>query len=302
MIINSVTVVDRGNRPNYIQRVGLLAYFINDGAYVDPYEISAVQLFYKSSTLSPNSVLDATSKLVSGTPLMTFGASGSTLTSDSNFDSSNYNTGVTSSGIFRMSQGKYAVILDHTLALSGYDTHTSTEVAASALSGVGEFADIWTVKLAAASQYQTIFQHFDLHEDTFFAFTEPLLLTMSNELRNKHVRYGETIDLKIGTDITISNKNIPESVHNIFKDSVVTSATVTIKKVPQDVGLEGPFSVVTSATMDITSDNTLIYNWNTNGITCSDTFGSIKGSYSVQVQYNVLNQTIISPLYYLTVS
>jgi len=48
MLVNNTTVVDRGNRPNISQRVGLRTYFINDGAYVDPFEISSVLIFKKS--------------------------------------------------------------------------------------------------------------------------------------------------------------------------------------------------------------------------------------------------------------
>tara|TARA_R110000782_G_scaffold102791_4_gene190135 strand:+ start:5435 stop:6340 length:906 start_codon:yes stop_codon:yes gene_type:complete len=301
MQINNVTVIDRGNRPNYTQRVGLVVYFINDGAYVDPYEVSAVQIFDRSATLTPSSVLNATN-LVSGVPLMTFGASGATLTTDSNFDESNYTPHDSASGIFRLSQGKYVVVLDNSVNLSGWDAETSTENGGASTSSVGQYVDLWTVKLAQASNYQVISQDFTLFEDTFFAFTEPLMLTASNKLLNKKVRFGEVIDLKVTTDTTVQNKNIPKSVQNIFKDSVITSATVTIKKVNQDPSLEGPFSVVTSATMDITADNTLLYNWDTNDIVCSAAFGSSNGTYSVRVKYTILNQTIISPLYYLTVS
>ena len=57
MQLNNTVIVDRGNRPNVSQRVGLRVFFINDGAYVDPYEISSVQLFKKSDTLTPNTVI-----------------------------------------------------------------------------------------------------------------------------------------------------------------------------------------------------------------------------------------------------
>ena len=75
MQVNNTVVGARGNRPNVSQRVGLRTFFINDGAYVDPYEISSVQLFKRSSTLTPNSVIDS-ENLVSAVPLMEFGASG----------------------------------------------------------------------------------------------------------------------------------------------------------------------------------------------------------------------------------
>ncbi len=308
MQVNNTVIVDRGNRPNVSQRVGLRVFFINDGAYVDPYEISSVQLFTKSSTLTPNTVLDS-ENLVSSTPLMTYGASGQTLTSHDNFDSSNYIPSVTASGIYKVGTGDYVVVLDQTLSLSGYDTNSSTELCVSSLSSVGDYVDLWTVKLDSASKYQVITNHFSLHEDTFFAFTEPLLLTTSNKLMNKKVRLGEKIDLKVSTETTVQNEGMTDTVQNIFKDSVITSATMEIKKVNQDHNFDGPFTVSSFAdsTTTITKDNTIIMNWDTtqiNGLSSftNGTFGSLTGTYSVQVKYTLLNQTIISPLYYLTVS
>ena len=319
MQVNNTEVVNRDNRPNVSQRVGLRTFFINDGAYVDPYEISSVQLFARSVTLSPKTVLDA-DQLVSVTPLMAFAASGA------NPDGSLvhctkpiggtgacadafkpwYDPGVTASGIYRLGLGEYVVVLDQTLALSGWDYTTSTQVAASSLSSVDNYVDLWTVKLNSASKYQVITNQFALNEDTFFAFTEPLLLTSSNKLMNKHVRYGEKIDLKVSTEITIQNKNIPQSVQNIFKDSAVTTATVAIKKVNQDPTFDGPFTVIGGGVMQITGDNTLMYNWDVaTSITSAATnkgFGSKTGTYSVQVTYTLLKETIISPPFYLTVS
>ena len=315
MQLNNTVLVDRGNRPNVSQRVGLRAFFINDGAYVDPFEISSVQLFKRDDTYSPSTVLGSDG-LVSSTPLMTYGASGQTETANSNFDSSNYIPAVTASGIYRVGTGDYVVVLDQTLALSGFDTNTQTEVAASSLSAVNDYVDLWTVKLNSASKYQVITNEFRLNEDTFFAFTEPLLLTTSNKLMNKHVRLGEVVDLKISTETTVQNQKLSQSVQNIFKDSVITSATMEVKKVNQDLNFDGPFTVssfaesaatATSQPVTITKDNTIIMSFDTNGIKdlssfTNGTFGSLTGTYSVQVKYTLLNETIISPLYYLTVS
>jgi hypothetical protein len=317
--INNTVVVDRGNRPNMTQRVGLRTYFINDGAYVDPYEISGVSIFHKSSTLTPNSVLGANNTITSE-PLMQFGASGATRpvgAGDSdNFDVTKYNPATTASGIYRIKQGEYVVVFDQTLALSGWDNVNSVQVAASAASTVGDYVDMWTVKLAEASNYQVFTNNFTLNEDTFFTFTEPLLLTTSNKLMNKHVRLGEKVDLKISTETTIQNQDIQHSVQNIFKESVITSATMEVRKVNQDLHFDGPFTVLsfadTAATasnqpVTITQDNTLILNWDTdlikNAVSFQNgTFGSLTGTYSVQAKYTLLNELIISPLFYLTVS
>jgi hypothetical protein len=308
--VNNTTVVDRGNRPNISQRIGLRIFFINDGEYVDPYEISSVQLFKQSDTLTPLSVLGSDG-LVSSKPLMTFGASGDTQTTSSKFNSSNYLPSVTASGIYRIKQGEYVVVLDETLNLSGWDTNTSTQLAVSSLSAVNNYVDMWAVKLDAASKYQLITNNFALYEDTFFAFTEPLLLTTRNALMNKHVRLGEKLDLKVTTETTLQNKTIDKSIQNIFKESVITKGLMEIRKVNQEINIDGPFTVAsflsTNGLVDITTDNTLLMNWDTallkdNESFKAGTFGSLTGTYSVQVKYNILNQTFISPLFYLTVS
>ena len=318
MRIHNTTVVDRENRPNISQRVGLRTFFINDGAYVDPYEISSVQLFRESDTLSPNSVVDATSLLVDVVPLMTFAASATNIAQGntvhctkplggegicvSAFAPYNYTPGTTASGIYRIGVGDYVVVLDQINAASGWDWNTKTQVATSGLSAVNDYVDLWTVKLNEGSRYQILTNRFSLYEDTFFTFTEPLLLTTRNNLLNKHVRLGEIIDLKVTTETTLQNKNIPQSMQNIFKESLVTSAIINVAKVNYEPNLPGPFKVVTNKTMRVTSDNTLLYNWNTTGLTGSVTAGSPLGTYSVQVTYHIINQKFKSPLFYLTVS
>ena len=318
MQINNTVVVDRGNRPNVNQKVGLRTYFINDGAYIDPYEISGVSIFPKSSTLSPNSVVGGDG-LVTSVPDMQFGASGATrpvgAADSSSFDSSNYVPATTASGIYRIKQGEYVVVLDGTLNLSGFDSYDGSTIANTA-SAVADYVDLWTVKLVEASEYQVFTNHFALNEDTFFTFTEPLLLTTSNKLMNKHVRLGEKVDLKLSTETTIQNQDILHSVQNIFKDSVITSATVEIRKVNQDLHFDGPFTVssfaqstatATNQPVTVTQDNTIILNWDTTQLKeltsfQNGTFGSLTGTYSVQAQYTLLNELIISPLFYLTVS
>ena len=313
MQVNKIPVVSRGNRPNVSQRIGLRTYFINDGAYVDPYEISSVQLFTRSSTLSPLTVLGA-NNLITSVPLMEFGASGQTRTDgvpNNYFDESYYIPSVTTSGIYRLGVGEYVVVLDETLALSGWNTTNATQVAVSSLSSVNDYVDLWTVKLDEASKYQVITNQFSLNEDTFFAFTEPLLLTTSNKLMNKHVRLGEKIDLKVSTETTIQNVNMSKDLQNIWKESVITNATMEVKRVNQDLHFDGPFTVVSfdesESAVTITKDNTVIMNWDTTKIKDltsfgSGTFGSLTGTYSVQVKYILLTETIISPLFYLTVS
>jgi len=309
MQLNNTSLVDRQNRPQVNQRVGLKIYFINDGEYVDPYEVSSVKLL-KKSVVTSGTALDSEERLVSATPLMTFAAS-STLTSDSAFDTSNYSPATDASGIFRISKGQYVVVLDQILDSSGYDQTTASVGHSNTLSAVTDYVDIWTVKLTSASKYQVIINDFKLYEDTFFAITEPLQFKPSNTLYNKHLRLGEKVDLRFGTEIGIMNQDITEEIKNIFKTSVINNASLEIKKVNQDHNFDGPFTVSgfadTSSLTSISSDNTITMNFDTTNLTSLEAFqlgnfGSVTGTYSVQVKYNLLNQTIISPLYYFTVS
>jgi len=309
MQLNNTSLVDRQNRPQVNQRVGLKIYFINDGEYVDPYEVSSVKLL-KKSVVTSGTALDSEERLVSATPLMTFAAS-STLTSDSAFDTSNYTPATDASGIFRISKGEYVVVLDQILDSSGYDQTTASVGHSNTLSAVTDYVDIWTVKLTSASKYQVIINDFKLYEDTFFAITEPLQFKPSNTLYNKHLRLGEKVDLRFGTEIGIMNQDITEEIKNIFKTSVINNASLEIKKVNQDHNFDGPFTVSgyadTSSLTSISSDNTITMNFDTTNLTSLEAFqlgnfGSVTGTYSVQVKYNLLNQTIISPLYYFTVS
>jgi hypothetical protein len=309
MQLNNQILVDRQNRPQNNQNLGLRCYFINDGQYVDPYEISSVTLFKKSDIIKDN-IFD-TENLVSAVPLMAFANAGATQTSLGAFDEANYTQGVTASGIHKKGTGDFVVALDQSVELSGWDATTSTVVAASGLSLVEEYADIWAVKLTAASKYQLIINYFTLHEDTFMGLTEPLALKTSNKLINKHLRLGEIVDLKITTEVAVMNSNIPEEITNIFKDSVINNASVEIKKVNSDHNFDGPFTVSgydgTAALTTISSDNTISLSFDTNNINSlaaftNGSFGSLTGLYSIQAKYLILNQTIISPLYYLTVS
>jgi hypothetical protein len=85
---------------------------------------------------------------------------------------------------------------------------------------------------------------------------------------------------------------------NIFKDSVITSATITIKKLNEDPTLDARVTVVSGSSCDITSDNTLIYSWDTSDISTSGITSYI-GVYTVQAEYTILNQRIVTPQFNL---
>ena len=128
---------------------------------------------------------------------------------------------------------------------------------------------------------------------------------------------GSKVNLKITTETTIENSNVTQDIKNIFKDSVITDAQVKIEKfndtnpiLPSKYELSGYSD--TSSLVDITSDNTLVLNWDTEvikNLTANATeklkrenIGSPTGPYLVTVKYNILNQTIVSPPFTLLLS
>jgi len=316
MQLNGNLVIDRHNRPNILQPVALRAFFINDGVYQDPVDISGVTIFKEDNIFPPSSVLGTdgllASSLTSDKILMHFGASSNS--AGAALDPIGYNpdSDVSSlSGVYRVGVGEYVVVLDGSRNVSGdYDFHGSSLLTTNGASSVANYIDVWTVQLAAGSTYQSMINNFSLYKDKFFVTTEPLLLRTTNKLQNKKIVFGSKVDLKISTEVSLENKSINRAVHSIFKDSVVTSAMINIKKLNESPNLGSHITVSsysdTSSLVDITADNTIILNWNsddlkTHASTLAGSMGSLTGPYALQVKYNILNQTIVSPLMHFMV-
>jgi len=316
MQLNGTSVVDRNNRPTVLQKVGLRAFFINDGVYVDPYDISAVTVFDKSANFTPSTILNdnlIASGIDTSIVRMNFAPSGE----DGGFpaqDPSGYNpsTDITStSGVYRIAKGEYVVVLDGTQNISGvYNLHGDSTVIANTASAVRDYIDVWTVMLAEGSTYQSLVNDFHLYDDTFFVVTEPLLLTASNKLINKHVTLGSKENLKVTTEITINNKTIDSSVTDLFRDSAIINAQMKIEKLnegtetlPAHVDVSGYSD--TSALIDITSDNTMVLNFDTTTLATHANvadFGGLVGQYRLTVKYTLLNELIVTPPLYFTIS
>lgn len=304
MKINNIEVVDRHNRPSVIQKVALRSFFINDGVYQDPHSVSSVTIFKLTSNTSPSTILNSDSLIdvsaASAVVVMNF-ANSSVDPLNASFNTSNYTGNTTNDdAIFRLGTGQYVVVLDGTIAQQGMFNGVLINNTASA---VTNYIDVWTVKMSANSEYSTYINEFRLFDDTLFTTTQPLLVTTSNKLRNKHVKIGSKIDLVVSTEFNVGNKDIDSSIKNIFKDSIITSPSIQIVKLNDDYTL--PSRVVvssfanTSATTDVTSDNSLIFNWDTNSLythpsVLNGTYGPLTGAYQIQVKYTVLNQTILS--------
>ena len=322
MQLNGVTVVDRHNRPTVIQKVALRAFFINDGEYYDPYDISGVTVFHQAANQSPSSVITdnlVASSVLSANIVMQFGASANQ-NGTPGLDPSCYAPGTDSkslSGVYRVKQGEYICILDGTQTQQGkYSFHGSSVnpllplIITNSASSVGNYIDCWTIKFAAGSDYNTLTNDFQLYNDTFFSTTQPVMLAARNKLINKHLTLNSKENLKVTTDITIQNNDLDDSIKNIFKESAITSAMMKIEKVNEDaVALPSHVTVSgysdTSALIDITSDNTIMFKFDTTTLATHPNvadFAGLTGAYRVVVKYNLLNETLISVPYYFTLS
>ncbi len=303
MQINGTSIVDFNNRPSVLQKVGIRAYFLNGGVYTDPYAISAVTVFDLSTNSYPDTVLNSDNLLTSGlTPRMNF-ANSSVVTANAAFNASNYTPGSTASGIFKIGTGQYAVVLDGGVSLSG--VYEGSAIANTA-SAIGDYIAVWTTKLFQSGSWQTIIQKFKLYNDTFYTLSEPLLLTVKNQLHPKYVRFGSKIDLKVTTDMTVANKDISQEIKNIFKDSIIQNPQFKIIKINDNMtNLPAQVTVSsyaqTSSVIDVTSENTLVFNFDTTALAThpealAGNMGTIVGTYALQAKFDVLNQTFVSDL------
>jgi hypothetical protein len=307
--LNGYTIIDRGNRPTVLQRVGLQTFFVDDGVYVDPYQVSSVMIFRKDD-LNDNNIATTIGGdglvLSSASPYMRFAPSGDASDVES-FDPEEYDPGTEASGIYRMGEGQYVVVLDGTVNLSG--SWQGARIANTA-SSVADWVDVWTVKMVEGSNFQTLINNFELFGDTIFTITEPLLLKTHTHLATRHVPLGSKVNLKFTNEITVENKTITQGVENIFRQSAITSPKIEIKKINEDVNLPSRVTVsgfdnaIASGLINVTSDNTVVFPLDTtvlqsvlNGVGG----GAATGTYTAQLKFNLINETILSPLFHFIV-
>lgn len=307
MKINDEPVTTRHERPTVLGPTALLLYFINDGQYADPYEISGVSIFKSSNNQFPDSVITNGGEIslaASSDILMHF--SGAGRTNDAAFNPSSY-TVTYASGIYRLDVGKYAVVLSQpSVTPSGIFNLSSTadgDIIPNRVTSTGDYIDVWTVRRVAGSDLDTLINEFTLTEDRFFGVTEPLLFRVATRLENNFLVLGSKVDLKFTNEFTLENTNIDSSIVNLFKQSLVTNPMIEIYKKNQDRNLPARVSVsgytATSGSMDTTSEDTVIFNFDTEALKShpellNGNLGSMTGTYVARLKFTALNQIIVS--------
>jgi len=313
---NSIIVSERNQRPSFNGRTILRAYFMRDGQYVPvtSTQVSSVMLFNKIANTSPNSLLETSSGLVKDSAASgaiwrwsLSGGAGGDLLSESDFAVAN---DVAASSVYGLGDGRLGVVLN------GIDTVSSlledgTAIASNVqLSGepAATYIDVWTVKLCDACDWQTFINDTEFFQNNAVLITSPLLFSTRETLYNRKIELGSITKLKVGTEVTIENKDIDYSVKNLLKDGLITSGSMEILKhndadqtLPAWVTVSGYAD--TSSLVELTSDNTFLCSFNTNNLTNGSVtnLGNGTGTYSVKLKYNILDETLISPLMYFTV-
>jgi len=339
MLLNGYDLVDRHSRPSVGGAVALRALFINNGILVDPYDVSSCTVFAKLSNASPSSIINSTDGLLSSDSssvvLMSFGISGNPYGSQphdgidtrvtskklgwvspsattnqgggtsTGFATNGYFPHNNASGIYRVGIGDYVAVLDGSIDLSGaFVNRGGRSVVANAASAVLDYIDVWTVKLSQASEYQLFINSFSLDNNVFVTFTEPLIITTKNRLINKNIKIGEKVNLTVTTEITVQNRELPEETKNLLKDFSLVRPLVYIQKVNEDStnqpAREDITNLYTSVGVQTTSDNTILYLFDTADFTTPTT--GKPGTYIITVKYAYLDQLFVSSPMYFTLS
>lgn len=306
MKLNSVAVVERHNHPGVLDRVVLRASFVNNGSFQDVYAVSSVSLFRQSQNISPSSVLTSSTQLISDAAASAVKFRWRSDNASGWVDSSAYNTDIANaSSVYRTGVGQYAVVLDGVQAVSSLDRSGTT--IANTASAVGDYIDVWTVKLSSSTNWSVFIHKVKLFQDTFVSLTEPLMMKSRTSLLPNKIRLGETVDIKVPTEITVLNRNIDQSIKNTLSTGAITDAQFRIMKHNEDSNLPARVEVsgytATSGSVEVTSDNTMLFSFDTAVLTNGSiqNLGAGTGTYSLEAKYTLLNETIVSPMMYFTV-
>lgn len=302
MYINNVSVNTRHNHPTVLSKTALVCYFFNDGQYADPYAISAVSIFHASSNFYPSSIIGDDGQIlnsVSSLVLANF-ANSASLTSDSAFDTSNY--AAEASGIYRLREGVYAVVLDGNISEFNFNLSGNNTIS-NGVTRTGDYIDVWTLKRTSGSELDTVLLAFKLHSDKFYNTSEPVLFRVDTRLVNRYITLGSKVDLKFTNEVTIENINIDRSIVDLFKETFILNPAIEICKENEDRNLPSRVTVSsfadTSGYCDITSDNTVLFTFDTSTLathseTIAGRLGSLTGRYSVRLKFSALGQLFYS--------
>jgi len=297
---NSSSVNARHNRPSTTGRTLLEFHYLKNGVYADPYKVHSVNIFALGTSGNADEFLDLSAgSTLYGLVASSMEASGkSMMVFSGNAAESAYVDAVTASSIYKKETGKYGVVLKPGLQWVQLTTGSHASPNTYDSSTVGRYFDIWTVQDQNGGGKVTYIHEFELFDDTIISLNEPLMVETRQKLSQKYINKNSKVDLQITTDHTVTNRNVSESIKNIFTDSVINNAAIRIIKYKDDVSTGLPYTEIqawTSTGVSITSGDTVLYSWDT-----SDSAVGV-GTYEVQTSSVILGQNILSDKFTLVV-
>jgi len=289
---NTTTVIKRYNRPSVLGNTLLEVFFANNGTYFDPSTVSAVYIIPDTGSTngSPDLYIDRTTSAYGTSAYGLLNANGLSSVV-AYYDLSNsvipgypddveaYIPGTDSgvSSIYKVSSGHYAVVADGEFFPS--------------FSATGSYFDVWLVNDFLGSGWKLYWNKFTVYNDRIISYTEPFQITSHSRCQNRYIQLGSKENIRIITEHFITNRTLGRDLKDIWRDSVIDNAEIRIRKRnPQTTGLITPIipavSGYTSSGINVTSDDTIVYNFDTTDLE--------KGDYVVQVKYVLLEQTFVS--------
>lgn len=264
-------------------------FFTNNGTYFDPDTVSAVYILPDTGLTngSPDIYINRTVSDI-GTDQYGLIATSSLSSVVAYFDLSNTSSPGTPdsasaydayfNGIFKNDNGQYCVLVDGT----NFPTFSSLGISD------GNWFDIWLVKdFANSGKFKLYWNKFTTYNSRILTFTEPYQVSCKNKLQQKYVQLSSIETLRVTTEMFLDNKSMSRDAQSVFNELSIFDPRIRIRKRnPQTTGQITTVVNWTGSGVDVTSDNTILYLWNTSS--------QERGDYTVQVRYNILEQLIYS--------
>lgn len=313
MNLTELGLTDRANRPSVDSAILVRCYFSNDGQFVDPEKILSVSIFPRTADLYPESLLSEDGVLEPSTivakAIAHYETDQGVLNQGTVNPVSVYTKG--SNDIFKINTGEYFIALD-----SIQPTKFDGPVLGSNVTGIfdnvvtnpGDYIDAWVIRYPTTSDYKVVFNTLSIYNDTFYSTTEPLLIKTYNNLITKRIPLGSKKELKITTEFTVENRNIDQTLKNLFKASLAVNPKIKIEKLNEDPNLPSRVEVSgyadTAVHIRTTSENTFVLTWDTDELKThpqllEGNLGNMRGVYAVTLQYDLLNERIVTPQMYV---
>ena len=263
-------------------------YFANNGSYFDPYSVSTVYILPDAGRCNGSPeiylALNASDVGTSGYGLLNVSSLSSVLAT---FDVSNGGV-IQPESAYDPTTSAASAIYHPSSVSAGHYGVVADNIPFAEFSTVGNYFDAWLVQdfsgQDVSSGWHLYVNKFSVFNDRIITYTEPFQITSHAKLSQKYLQLSSIVTLRIETEQFMANEGMGKDLKNIWRESVLENASVRIRKRnPQTTGLITDVVDWTDTDVDVTSGDTILYTWNTSGLSTGD--------YIVQAKYSLLEQT-----------